>query len=340
MAPLRQKAVIVKDGVALLAEAAVPKPGPGQVLVKVVACGQNPTDWKTAKFVNAQGAIIGVDFAGVVEELGPDVPPDVRHVGERVCGFVHGGIHENGSFSEYLVASARLGIFAVPEGWSFEDAAQLGVPALTAVLCLYEAHSFPAPLAPSKDPEPLPVLVYGGSTAVGTYTVQFLALAGLQVYATASPRNFDYVKSLGAVEVFDYHDPEVGKKIREATGGKLKHAVDTISEGGSPQIISDALSEEGGLVAQILVYPSPRPGVDVNFILAYDLLGESHRRRQTEERQIFEAVVRLLALGKVKPIPKLLLPNGLASVSEGFELMKSNKISAQKITYRIADTPT
>ena len=91
---------------------------------------------------------------------------------------------------------------------------------------------------------------------------------------TVSPKNFDLVKSLGADEVFDYNDPEVSKKIKLSTGGKLVHAVDTISEKDTPRQISEALSDDGGRVATLLTYKSPRPEVSVNLTLAYDLLGK------------------------------------------------------------------
>ncbi|KAI0050805.1 dehydrogenase [Auriscalpium vulgare] len=346
--PLRQKAAVVgENGTAVLAEVNVPKVGPGQILVKVIAAAQNPADWKTAAHVQATGAVLGLDYAGVVEEIGADVPVGLRYVGERVCGFVKGNDGPTGAFSEYLVGSAKLGVIPIPAGWSFEDAAQIGVPALTAIQTLWEAHKdLPTPLAPTTTP--VPILVYGGSSAVGFYTIQFAKLSGLRVLVTASPHNFELLKEYGADEFFDYKDPQVSQKIKAATGGKLKHAVDTISEAGSGTIIAEAFGEEGGHIGQILIYSSPQENVTVKFTLAYDLLGEDFEtprpfKATPEYREHSEKVIKLLAeilaLGKVKPMPKLILPKGLASVQEGFDYMTSGKVSAQKITYRIADTP-
>ena len=113
MAPTVQKAVIVQqDGSVALREIAVPKPGPNEILVNVVAAAQNPADcgWELvyARHGNAQltflvmsgksalygrrvGAISGFDFSGIVEEIGSNVPHGLRSIGERVAGLVLGG---------------------------------------------------------------------------------------------------------------------------------------------------------------------------------------------------------------------------------------------------------
>ncbi|KAI0040741.1 GroES-like protein [Auriscalpium vulgare] len=348
MAPIKQQASVVgENGTAVLAEVDVPKLGPGQILVKVVAAAQNPSDWKAAQSITAHGATIGLDYAGIVEEIGSDVPAGVRYLGEKVCGFVRGAAGAHGAFAEYLVASAQYATIPIPNGWSFEDAAQIGVAAFTTVQAMTESLTdLPTPLAPATTPTPL--LVYGGSSSVGFYTIQWAKLAGLHVIATASKHNHDILKRYGADEVYDYRDPDVGAKIRAATQGRLRHAVDTISEAQSPRIVSEALSEEGGTVAQILRYDSPRPGVEVKFSLAYYFLGQDMVGKyvikatpETRANSIKQGKLLsdILALGKIRPMPTLIFPKGLASVQEGFEFMKAGKVSGQKITYRIADTP-
>ncbi|TFY50937.1 hypothetical protein EVG20_g11246, partial [Dentipellis fragilis] len=149
-------------------------------------------------------------------------------------------------------------------------------------------------------------------------------------------------------EVFDYHDTEVGKKIKAATGGKLKYAVDNISEHGSSQIISDALSDEGGKVSLLFPYESPRPGISVSSTVAYHLLGKSFDFpfSYTEDpnltllgKKYTKFLEEILAKYEIKPNPVLVYPNGLASVAEGLQFMMDGKVSGQKITYRISDTP-
>ena len=130
----------------------------------------------------------------------------------------------------------------------------------------------PTPLQPTSSP--IDLLVWGGSSAVGQYVIQFAHLAGLRVIATSSPKNFELLKSFGADLVFSYSDPETPEKIKEATGGKLKHAVDCISEGETPSKIAQCFGDEDGVVSIILPYESQKPNVKVVFSLAYHLLGK------------------------------------------------------------------
>lgn len=114
MAPTIQKAAVIQqDGSVALRDVAVPKPGPDEILVKVVAAAQNPADcgWevsvsfiqfflifflsflsgKGALYGKRAGAVAGCDFSGIVEEIGSNVPQGLRSIGERVAGLVLGG---------------------------------------------------------------------------------------------------------------------------------------------------------------------------------------------------------------------------------------------------------
>ncbi|KAI0264909.1 chaperonin 10-like protein [Gloeopeniophorella convolvens] len=340
MAPSKQRAVVItKDG-ATFSSADVPKPGPGQILVKVVAAAQNPTDWKTlTRLVKAgtYGGISGCDFAGTVEEIGPDVPEGARTVGERVAGYIVGGISPNGTFSEYVVVNAEYGIVPIPGDWSFEEAAQLGVAAFTALQTLHETLKLPSPFEPQTGPQRT-ILIWGGSSSVGQYAVQFAKIGGLRVITTASARNFDLVKGLGADEVYDYHDADVVDKIRATTGNVLDIAVDTISEGQTPQQVTSSIGPQGGSVAIILPYESPRADVKVTFSGAPNLLkhvsssvcwyAPSYELLQEPHAAWFVDVLKkILATGKIKPNPILVWPNGIADAKEGLRFMQDGKVT-------------
>ncbi|KAI9439437.1 hypothetical protein F5148DRAFT_1154143, partial [Russula earlei] len=263
MAPIKQRAAILTENGVTFGLADVPKLGPGQILVRVVAAVQNPVDLKSigmASKAGNYGGILGNDFAGVVEELGPDVPEGVRTVGERVAGLIKGLFQPNGTFSEYLVADAERGVVPIPDSWSFEEAAQLGIAALTGLQTLHQSLGLPSPFDPKSGP-PRDILIWGGASSVGQYAIQFAKLNGLRVLTTASPKNFDLVKDLGADVVFDYRDENVVEKIRAATGNVLDIAIDTISEGRTTQQVPAAIGDKGGKVGIILPYESPRPDV-------------------------------------------------------------------------------
>jgi NADPH:quinone reductase-like Zn-dependent oxidoreductase len=336
MAPTKQNAIYVTKTGPTFGRVDVPKPGPGQILVKVVAAAQNPTDWKSAARVlkaGKYGGILGNDFAGTVEELGPDVPAGVRTVGERVGGFAPGTAAANGTFAEYVVAEAEYGVVPVPEGWTFEEAAQLGVAPYTALQTLHETLELPSPFEDRSGPQ-RSILIWGGASSVGQYAIQFAKLGGLRVLTTASPKNFDLVKGLGADEVFDYRDERVVENIRTSTGNALDIAVDTVSEGKTPEQVTGAIGDKGGRVAIILPYESPRPDVKVKFSMAPDLL-----KRELNGKWYVDLLTKSLATGKIKPNPVDIQPSGLASVKTGLQYMQEGKVSARKLTYRIADTP-
>lgn len=115
----------------------------------------------------------------------------------------------------------------IPDSLAFEEAATLGVGTITVGQGLYQTLKLPLPTEPTETKTK--VLVYGGSTATGLWALQYAKLSGCKVYTTCSPRNFELCKQYGADEVFDYSDPDVGAKIREATGDALGVTFDCIS---------------------------------------------------------------------------------------------------------------
>ena len=171
------------------------------------------------------------------------------------------------------MADAEFGVVPIPDGWLFEEAAQLGIGPLTALQCLYQTLELPSPLEVIRPGNPQrAILVWGGASSVGQYAIQFAKLDGLRVLTTASPKNIGLVRGLGVDEVFDYRDEDVVEKIRAATGNALDIAIDTISEGKATEQVTGAIGDKGGKVAIILPYESPRSDVKTVFIYVPDLL--------------------------------------------------------------------
>lgn len=229
----------------------------------------------------------------------------------------------------------------VAENISFEDAATLGVGITTVGQGLYQSLGLPLP--PAKVEEPTSILIYGASTATGTLAVQYAKLSGLTVIATASPHNFELVKSLGADQVFDYKDPECGSKIREATNNKLKLAFDTISEKGSPAVCCAAISSEGGKYSALLpVGDFPREDVSNTVTLAYTALNEFFSERLPANQKDFEFGVKfwrlsenLINSGKIKPHPTEVRKGGLEAIPQGMSDLKEGKVSGVKLVYTL-----
>ncbi|KAL6709860.1 hypothetical protein ACN47E_000645 [Coniothyrium glycines] len=337
-----QKAVVHKaDGTEVRNDVPLPKlSADNWVLVKTKAVALNPTDWKNVGRATSPGAIVGCDYAGVIEEVGENVG-DLK-VGDRIAGFVRGGDpadHSNGAFAEHV--KAKVGIhLKIADNISFEDAATLGVGVTTVAQGLYQELGLP-PL-PEKVSEPTPILIYGASTATGTLAIQYAKLSGAEVYATASPHNFDLLRKLGADHVFDYKDPEVGAKIREATNDKLKLVFDCIAEGNSPAITAAAVSSSGGHVSGLLpVEEYPRSDVKFKFRLAYTALGEAYSEKIPASQEDYEfganfwrVTEELFNSGKIKAHPTK-VHHGLEGIPQGLDDLKDGKVSGVKLVYKI-----
>ncbi|KAK2807811.1 hypothetical protein FQN50_005354 [Emmonsiellopsis sp. PD_5] len=316
------------------------------VLVKTTHLALNPTDWKHAKRGWAPaGTLAGCDFSGIVEAVGPAVTKKFAP-GEKVMGFNHGfnGRRPNaGAFAEHVITKGDL-LFRCPEGLGMDEAATLPLGLYTVAQGLYQGILQLAwPDQPTKGAEP--ILIYGGSSATGALAIQFAKLSGYTVLTTCSARNTDYVKSLGADAVFDYHDPACAQKIRTYTNNTLKLVYDTIALPSSTKICSDAISSSGGKYMATLYINSDRADVQSDCRLAYTIFNEPFAMGELEfeaSREDFEfarrfAVVaeRLVAEGKVRGHRVRRMEGGLEGILGGFELMRADKVSGEKLVYTV-----
>lgn len=171
------KAVIMQPNntASLVTDRPTPSLRPTYLLVRTKAVALNPTDYKHVDKLNTPGHLLGVDFAGEVLEIGSDVHK-AWNVGDRICGFVHGGNSlekEDGAFAEVIVAKGDIAL-KMPEGMSFEEAATLGAGVLTCGQGLYQKMGLSWPNEGTGNGEV--ILIYGGSTATGTLGIQFAKL--------------------------------------------------------------------------------------------------------------------------------------------------------------------
>lgn len=175
-----------------------PQPGPKDILVKVEAAAVNPLDYHfmrgspyLMRLVSGIGSPddsrMGVDFAGVVAEVGSEVTK--FNVGDEVFG------GRDGAFAEFLLISEKSAVAAKPDNVAFDQAAAIPIAALTALQALREHGGLQSGQK---------VLINGASGGVGTYTVQIAKALGAEVHGVCSTRNVDMVRALGADHVFDY----------------------------------------------------------------------------------------------------------------------------------------
>ncbi|KAJ5584599.1 Polyketide synthase enoylreductase [Penicillium hispanicum] len=344
-----QKAIVITAPkiASLVADRAIPALRDDYILVKVVSVGLNPTDWQHIEFAPL-GVTAGCDYAGIVEAVGKDVKKPFQK-GDRICGFAHGANAvqpADGSFAEYAVVKGDVQI-RIPDQMSFQEAATLGVGIHTVGQALYQSLGMALPTTPLK--APMPVLIYGGSTATGTLVIQFAKLSGYTVYTTCSPHNFDLVRGLGADVVFDYKDPQSASEIRKATNDNLKLVLDCISRPSSTEFCDNAISTEGGEYSILSPAKSERPDVNSRITIAYTVIGEAFRIADFEvpvkpedsaHGEMFIAIAEaLLAQGKIKVHPPKVGGDGLQGVLEGLQLLKAGKVSGEKLIYNVEETP-
>lgn len=259
--PATQRAVVHKDkvsrapkahsltrqGIAEVRTIPVPVIRDDEVLLKTAYYALNPTDWKQLDAsLTGPGTVVGVDVAGEVVAVGSNVSRFA--VGDLVAGLAVGNKStETGGAAEYAVLNEGLG-FAVPAGLDLAHAATWGIGAGTAAQVLFQSlgHAYPTGPAASNTNGPW-FFISGGSTAVGSFLIQFAKRAGLRVVATASPANFAFVQQNGADAVVDYHAPDVVARILEITGGKVSQGAELA--GGAGWAISTAVVREGGLAS-------------------------------------------------------------------------------------------
>ena len=204
-------------------------PGGNEIVVRNHAIAINPVDWLAPAFAGfvfpwvRPPFIMGSDVAGEGVEIG-DGGTRFK-VGDRVLGHAVGGDKgrnrsAEGAFQQYTVLLDFMAT-PIPEAMAYESAAVLPLGLSTAACGLFE-KDFLALQYPSATPEPTgkALLIWGGSTSVGSNAIQLATAAGYEVFTTASPKNFEYVKGLGAVSAFDYASPTVVKDIIAALEGR------------------------------------------------------------------------------------------------------------------------
>jgi NADPH2:quinone reductase len=194
------------------AEIRKPKPGPGQVLVRVAASGVNPLDTKIRAGAAAHArhpfpAILGIDLAGTVEEIG-DAVSDF-HPGDEVYGMTGGVGGNQGSLAEYATVDARL-LTLKPHSLSMREVAALPLATITA----WEGLVDRAHLRAGQK-----VLVLGGAGGVGHVAVQIAKAFGADVYAVDGGAKADYIRSIGATPI-DYRAHTVEDYVAAHTGGQ------------------------------------------------------------------------------------------------------------------------
>lgn len=304
------KAILMNDyggpDVLEYSETADPVAGPGEIVVDIHAASLNPADWKVREGYRKNDVkmdfphILGRDFSGVVREVGPDAGEFSK--GDAVFGVMDQG--QEGTYAEAVAIKAEL-VAKKPPTLSHPEAAALALTGLTALVALEDTVQL-------KSGET--ILIHGGSGGVGGFAVQYAKHVGAKVFTTASARNHDYVKSLGADEAIDY-------SAQDFTGALPKCDVVFDTIGGEVHARSYNVLKPGGRMAHIVAGPKDfePPRSDVTVV----------RPKVARDRAHLERIIELVESGAVKPPEITQMP--LADAAEAQEISKTGHIRGKII---------
>lgn len=354
-APNTMYAVKVDGKVAKLARVPIPTPPPTYLLARVSSVALNPTDWKhITNSMAAPNGTAGCDFAGTVVSLPTDASKTFQ-VGDRIAAVTHGcnfNNSEDGCFAEYALVKADLAI-KIPDTLSYDKAATLPLGLSTVAQGLFQKGLKMKYPGNNEHSDGEKALVFGGSSATGSLSIQFAKLAGYNVLTTCGRKNEEFVAGLGASGVYDYKDNDVGDRIRKDTGDGLKLAWDCIGTPNTIATCAAALSSDDADCRYATTNTSinelaGRPGVPATHVFMFTIFNQEFSKLgeqfpvSTEDfefaRGFFDLSEKLLHEGKLQTHPESLQPGGLQGVLKGLKDMKDGKVSAKKLVYRMADT--
>ncbi|GAB7364307.1 hypothetical protein MBLNU230_g4852t1 [Neophaeotheca triangularis] len=339
------KEAIVSAGPSVkIVDSPIPKPGPDQIVTKVVFSGSNPKDWKISEMMpNMPNAVSnqGDDISGIVHEVGENVSEFKK--GDRVAAF-HEMMTSGGSYAEYAV-SWKHTTFFLPKKNSFEEGAALPLAAMTSAVGLYARLHLPAPWLPAQDSEKTPLVIYGASSAVGYYALQLARKSNVHPLICVAGRASAHVeqqldRSKGDT-IVDYRngDEAVVNGIKDAlNGAKLYHVFDAVSEKGSVENNAQVLQSDGGKITFVLPgreYPGFADSVDKTTTT----VGDVHGPLKDFGYVYFRYLSKGLEDGWFRPQPQEIVPGGLEGVEKGLANLKDGTASAVKYVFKIEDTP-
>ncbi|KAH7267593.1 chaperonin 10-like protein [Fusarium redolens] len=314
-----------------------PEPKEDEIIIENHAVALNPVDsaqqrlgpsiFPWLKFP----AILGCDVAGRVIALGSGVTK--LKIGDRVAGYNMGTFQEYVPVKEYLCAK-------LPDNIGFTEAAVLPLCLSVAVKTLFHPDYLALDLpTPETKANGKVILVWGGSTSVGCNVIQLAKAAGFEVITTASPKNFDYLKKLGASETFNYNSPTIKKDLLAAVEGKI--VAGAIANGGLDVSVYPSIVETCAAVALsspdnckfVPLTMVPRftvpDGVETKFVVP--LATDKDLASWIFNDYISEALVS----GSFVPAPEArVVGHGLESLQSALDTLNAG-ISAKKIVVTI-----
>jgi putative PIG3 family NAD(P)H quinone oxidoreductase len=300
-----------------LAEGPVPRPGTGEVLIRVAATGMNRGDilQRTGDYPPPPGAspVLGLEVSGTIAAVGENVG-DWRE-GQEVCALVAGG-----GYAEYCAAPAPQ-CLPVPRGLGLVEAAALPETFLTVWTNVFERGR----LIRGEN-----FLVHGGSSGIGTTAIQLARAFGARVFATAgSVDKCAVCQQLGAERAINYRREDFVSVVKEATGGSGVDVILDMIGGSYAERNQQALAVEGRLV-QIGIMEGSKITLDLlqMMVRRQTITGSTLRARSVADKAAIARLVQekawpLIEAGSIRTVIDRTFP--LAEVAAAHRLMESSQ---------------
>ncbi|KGO46537.1 Polyketide synthase, enoylreductase [Penicillium expansum] len=319
-------------------------PGPHQIVVKNSALGINSVDWAKQMLGEAllghisYPFILGEDVAGTVVEVGEGV--ERFRVGDRVvaaAAAISVNSSPEGGFQLYTVVRDWL-TAPLPDSITFEQASVLPLAIFTASHGLFDTRylGLDLPTVPARQSsDKRAVIITGGSSAVGSTAVQLAVSAGYEVVSTASPKNFDYVRKLGATHVFDYKSDTVIDDISAAVKGLHLAGSYSIGDGSIDLLAAVLVKHEGPSTNKMIALAGGQPGggtIDPSIQVRFILLGPDAASPDSVVSKVYTSYLPdALANRQFVPAPEaIVVGKGLEKIQEAFKIHMQG-VSAKKI---------
>ncbi|KAM0128318.1 hypothetical protein ACHAP3_008370 [Botrytis cinerea] len=320
-------------------DAPMPRPGPGELVIKNSALAINPVDWKIqdhGRYLNTYPFILGEDVAGTVEAVGEGVVGFQK--GQRVIAHCHALMTRdpsNSAFQNYTLVTEKL-TSALPDSVSFAQGAVLPLAISTASAGLYQKDTLNLPLPSATNKTETDnkntILIWGGASSVGATAIQLAVASGLKVITTASSQNKEFVESLGAQVVVDYKSPTVVEEVVNALrGSQIAGIFDAISEIKSFETVHKILESLNVFpkVASVLPYDKPTEKFSPKYVTAFTIIQEPNQ--YVGEAVWKKFVPEGLANGKLQAKPEpYVVGHGLEDLQKALNIQRKG-VSAKKV---------
>ncbi|ESZ92912.1 putative quinone oxidoreductase [Sclerotinia borealis F-4128] len=347
-----------------IVEAAIPQPGPDEVVIKVIVAGSNVKDWLHLKALN-KSLNSGDDIAGIIHSLGKNVcSKNEFHLEDRVAAF-HPMLEPHGAYAEFAVAPMHT-IMKLPDAMTFEEAATIPLVATTAAISLYRRQHLPPPWSPRSDSIPIPLIIYGASSSLGTFAIKLARASNIHPIIAIAGGSSSHLETLldpsSGDKLIDYRlgTEKMIKATKIALGNlECHHALDAISSNGTwipiSHMLAPSFSSQSPSYLSVVAGSNKydEESIQAGIEIVYTMVGTAHMgaykpgmvKQPTDKEFVrgdprwvsvfFKYMSQMLADGRLTGHPFEIIDEGLNGVEEGLRRLQGGQARGVKYVYKV-----